>query len=1176
MMTSSGSATEMGRSDEISGLQKLRSPEEGGVKKEYDDFMEKIENHVAIKWPQGSDIAYFVKNGEDPDMDPPKDLTEDEQKQMLKMRKWEIQAAIFFQRESILCENKKALYTVIYSNLTSTTKSRVEQNKSFPEKHRASDLLWIMSVIDDIMTDFDVAKPYMVSVHQQLRRVMTITQQRDETNDGFVRRLVKEIKLYEKRGGALMYGHEHREKADMSLKEIQAKYEVDNGSKMSDEESTKAKKIIVAGIQEKIRATTVFLAADEERYGDLRREVANAFLTGRDDYPKTIPEVLKMLNNYQRPSVSFSDSHQRPGNRHPQRKMRGRMFAQSESPATNYGLWGKNADSFYAKVHCHMCGIPGHYKANCPVVVNDDGSNLPTRTKMHLVADEEVSTRQVHGIFLNQHDETHINPNLVLLDSASSHHLFHNEKLLTNVGPTTNGEVLNMSSNGGSFQTIHKGKFGPISVWVNPNCLANVLSLALVSDEYRVTMDTEVEDAIFVHISERHRMKFIRVAHDLYACDVSELTYSKLENAFSFLNTVSDNKRMYSIRDVRKADEAIALNRRINHAASEKFERILKDNLILNCPLTVGDARRSQKIYGPPLPPIKGRTRYQQPARITDPTIIPIPLSMYEELKNVTLCIDFHYVNGVTVFHSISRRISYRTVSFPLSRSKAAMVSEIKNVCKKYHSRGFRVVEIHADNEFETVADDILPARLVCCGTDEHIPEIERSIQTQKNENRSLCHSMPYNTIPRIMVREIIKQGNSFLNAFGNAENLANGLTPRNIIDNLPHVDYNDLKYEFGEYVQIHLEQSRTNTMAARTVGAIVMGPRDLRGRYNFMSLETGNAINGRVVARMPITDEVITRVEYLGRKQGQQYGNSKMLRYEWRPGKEITDENDYQHDFNTSPNHAAVILPDPVFDAELEMEEKDSHSDIECEMKGKTQEEEMIVTQGAQNETLATQGAQDEIQNGDQGAFMETNVESSRNLNQENNENLGPQKKIEEVVDDQANVDETLTEGEDTVEPSDDIGGDQTQEIRNKEKERRSKYFEVNIGDEYGKGKRKKIKKKNFSFLQTNFKDLDDNGKTEYFRHAWREYKISGSTSLLESFTSGFIFAQMSAKAGLKKYGEDAKICLIAEFKQLMDYDVFHGRNASELTCHQKQKAANMINLIEEKINRGHTEKIQ
>jgi len=86
----------------------------------------------------------------------------------------------------------------------------------------------------------------------------------------------------------------------------------------------------------------------------------------------------------------------------------------------------------------------------------------------------------------------------------------------------------------------------------------------------------------------------------------------------------------------------------------------------------------------------------------------------------------------------------------------------------------------------------------------------------------------------------------------------------------------------------------------------------------------------------------------------------------------------------------------------------------------------------------------------------------------------------------------------------------------------------------------------------------------------------VTGSTSLQESFSSGFIFAQMSAKAGLKKYGEDAKLCFIAELKQLMDYEVFHGKNVSELSYDQKQKAANMINLIEEKINRGYTEKVQ
>ena len=80
------------------------------------------------------------------------------------------------------------------------------------------------------------------------------------------------------------------------------------------------------------------------------------------------------------------------------------------------------------------------------------------------------------------------------------------------------------------------------------------------------------------------------------------------------------------------------------------------------------------------------------------------------------------------------------------------------------------------------------------CGVDDHVPEIERSVQTQKKENRAVCHAMPYKCMPRIMVRELIKQGNEFLNAFGSKDTIADGLSPRNIIDNLPHVDYNDLK----------------------------------------------------------------------------------------------------------------------------------------------------------------------------------------------------------------------------------------------------------------------------------------------------------------------------------------------------------------------------------------------
>ena len=64
-----------------------------------------------------------------------------------------------------------------------------------------------------------------------------------------------------------------------------------------------------------------------------------------------------------------------------------------------------------------------------------------------------------------------------------------------------------------------------------------------------------------------------------------------------------------------------------------------------------------------------------------------------------------------------------------------------------------------------------------------------------------------------------------------------------------------------------------------------------------------------------------------------------------------------------------------------------------------------------------------------------------------------------------------------------------------------------------------------------------------------------------------------MSAKKGIQKYGREAELKLLAEFKQLLEYKTFHGVKASELTAEQKKKAANMINLIEEKINRGHTD---
>ena len=428
--------------------------------------------------------------------------------------------------------------------------------------------------------------------------------------------------------------------------------------------------------------------------------------------------------------------------------------------------------------------------------------------------------------------------------------------------------------------------------------------------------------------------------------------------------------------------------------------------------------------------------------------------------------------------------------------------------------------------------------------------------------------------MPRVMVRELIMQGNEFLNAFGTKDTIADGLSPRNIIDNLPHVDYNDLKYEFGQYVQIHVTEKVTNTMKSRTIGAIVLGPRKIQGRYNYMSLETGVVIDGRVVAVLPLTVAVIERVESLGQKQDQPFRASKMLKYEWRPGNAIGDDDVIVT--LEDENRQIGIIPEPI------------NQDMPA-----VGPNPFALHPGTIAEGLAPQGALDNDDDDDDDDDHRPIRQMEENQGAPVAENQGaPEVQGAPVAENQgapevqgAHENQGAPEEVETL-PSDSEDGDNDDSMlsydssseeedepdsRKDERERRSTHFDTNTED-FGRGKRDRKPSTSFSFLQTKFEDLTEDDKGEFFHEAWSKYKLSGKTTMLERFSTGFVFAQLSAKQGIKKYGREAELQLIAEFKQLMEYETFHGRKADDLSYEQKKSAANMINLIEEKINRGHT----
>ena len=69
-----------GRTSNVEGLKKLKCLEEGGTKKEYETYLDKLENFVTIQWPNGSDVGYIVKNRRDFPVPEPESQTEEEKK----------------------------------------------------------------------------------------------------------------------------------------------------------------------------------------------------------------------------------------------------------------------------------------------------------------------------------------------------------------------------------------------------------------------------------------------------------------------------------------------------------------------------------------------------------------------------------------------------------------------------------------------------------------------------------------------------------------------------------------------------------------------------------------------------------------------------------------------------------------------------------------------------------------------------------------------------------------------------------------------------------------------------------------------------------------------------------------------------------------------------------------
>jgi len=105
-------------------------------------------------------------------------------------------------------------------------------------------------------------------------------------------------------------------------------------------------------------------------------------------------------------------------------------------------------------------------------------------------------------------------------------------------------------------------------------------------------------------------------------------------------------------------------------------------------------------------------------------------------------------------------------------------LSAVQNICNLYEARGFRI----SDNEFSSIRESILPIELVIVGKGQHIPEVERSIRTLKEDVRTTIHGLPILFYPQLMMKSLLIHVTRLRNMLPSPNSVCQHLSPATVV----------------------------------------------------------------------------------------------------------------------------------------------------------------------------------------------------------------------------------------------------------------------------------------------------------------------------------------------------------------------------------------------------------
>ena len=470
----------------------------------------------------------------------------------------------------------------------------------------------------------------------------------------------------------------------------------------------------------------------------------------------------------------------------------------------------------------------------------------------------------------------------ILLDSGTTHNGLSNPNLGYDIQKAK--QPVRQETNSGSTVIDLDCKFPGVKgrVLMNPSGMANCFSLALLSDECRITMDTAKENAIVVH-HENGIIKFRRDNMNLYTCDLTAEFYNKLEKlkqkfpsaGVSNLQTLKNRMEGYSQKQVDGANKAMRLYHLLRVPQIDDAKMVLRQNLIKDCRVTNEEMNDAKAIYSKSsVSKSKGLTTKKKPGKVVE-DFIEIPPELYLRNSQVVLAIDVFYVNQCAFLSTIDTSVRYRTAVPIDNETDEAYFDALNDVARIYNGADFKIRMIKCDGAFESIMEQVqdeMDIEMDYCPPNGHVPEAERNNRSIQDRTRAGFYRLPYPVIPKLMIQYLVMTCAGSFNWVPPKGGISKFYSPYMIMSH-QGLDMNKhFQYELGAYVQVYAETQPTNTNRPRTLDCIYLSPdwNNLNGGHRVMDLNTGKEIRRhKIVCELPITELVINRVAQMAEKQG-------------------------------------------------------------------------------------------------------------------------------------------------------------------------------------------------------------------------------------------------------------------------------------------------------------------